>query len=93
MQKETLAIAAVKSALSILENHLVENTYLVTDYITLADIISWSNLVIPFKQVNNLSQADCKSILNAFISQLRTTAINGFQSKSIESLTDNFIAI
>ena len=55
MQKETAAITAVKSALSILEKHLEENTYLVTEYITLADIISWSNLVIPYKQVYSFS--------------------------------------
>ena len=51
-QKETAAIAAVKSALSILEDHLLENTYLVKEYITLADIICWANLVIGFKQVH-----------------------------------------
>ena len=51
VQKETAAIAAVKSALSILEQHLLENTYLVTDYITLADIICWANLIMPYKQV------------------------------------------
>lgn len=52
-QKEQVAIDTVKSALAILEQHLTENTYLVSHYITLADIIAWCNLVVGFKQVQS----------------------------------------
>ena len=49
-QKEDGAIAAVKSALSLMDKHLTNQTYLVGHHVTLADIISFSNLVIGFKQ-------------------------------------------
>lgn len=51
MQKETAAQESVKSAMDILEQHFKANTYLVTHYITLADVITWCNLVVPYKQV------------------------------------------
>ena len=51
LQKEAGAIAALKNALSVLNQHLTAHTYLVGHHVTLADIITWSNLVIPFKQV------------------------------------------
>jgi len=54
LQKEAGAIAALKTALSVLEQHLSSHTYLVGHHVTLADIITWSNLVIPFKQVKPL---------------------------------------
>jgi elongation factor 1-gamma len=50
-KKEAGAIAALKTALSVLDKHLSANTYLVGHHVTLADVITWSNLVIPFKQV------------------------------------------
>lgn len=41
----------MKTALAVLNKYLSENTYLVGHQVTLADIITWSNLVIGFKQV------------------------------------------
>ena len=52
LQKEDGAIAAIKSALSLMDKHLTKQTYLVGHHVTLADIISFSNLIIGFKQAN-----------------------------------------
>ena len=52
LQKEAGAIEALKKALNVLNQHLTAHTYLVGHHVTLADIITWSNLVIPFKQVH-----------------------------------------
>ena len=50
-QKEDAAKAAVKAALGVLEGHLQTRTYLVGDAITLADIITFCNLLWGFTSV------------------------------------------
>lgn len=52
MQKEEAAIAAVKKALGVLEEYLASNTYLVSNSITLADIIGATNLYHGFTKVH-----------------------------------------
>lgn len=43
--KEAAAIAAVKKALAVLDAHLATRTYLVGDFVTLADIVACCNLL------------------------------------------------
>lgn len=67
-KKEEGAIAALKSALAILNGYLSENTYLVGHQVTLADIITWSNLVLGFKQVFDASfRADFPAVERWFV--------------------------
>ncbi len=50
-QKEDAAKAAVKTALGVLEAHLLTRTYLVGDSVTVADIIAFCNLLMGFTHV------------------------------------------
>ena len=51
VQKEDAAKEAVKKALGVLNDHLKTQTYLVGDAVTLADIITFCNLIYGFAHV------------------------------------------
>lgn len=55
VQKETAAIEQVQKGLQILEKHLAKQTYLVGDSVTLADIITFANLLNGYQNVSRSS--------------------------------------
>jgi len=59
VQKEDAAKEAVKKALGVLNDQLMTRTYLVGDAVTLADIITFCNLIFGYTMVRIVPTARC----------------------------------